>query len=70
MTKRYENALAIISDKGWDFRKAIVEDGRNWLADCFEENQLGILGDGDVLAGIERHYSGGLIAFLRDGTYI
>jgi hypothetical protein len=48
-----------------------LRNARNWIAECvwgdLEEEDISQLPETQVIAGIQRHYSGGLEQFIRDG---
>jgi len=53
------------------FSPEVVAEMRGWLSDIMwadvEPEELAELSDAEVVAGVRRHYEGGLAAFLRDG---
>lgn len=48
-----------------------IQEMRDWIADCIwrdlDEEQVAELTQGEVIKGVERHYYGGVDAFLADG---
>jgi hypothetical protein len=47
----------------------IVQDARNWVEDCQwgeDPEVIESLPDENILKGVDRHYEGGLAAFLQD----
>ena len=48
-----------------------LQDARNWVAECvwgdLEDGDISQLTDAQVVAGIQRHYSGGVEQFVADG---
>ena len=48
-----------------------LRNAQNWIAECvwgdLEEEDISQLPEAQVIAGIQRHYSGGLEQFIRDG---
>lgn len=47
-----------------------ITEARNWLADCvwadMDADDFAELTDAQILRGVERHYDGGVNAFLLD----
>lgn len=52
----------------------LVEDGRDWLADCFQdldsEDVIDQLSDRAVWKAIDSYYAGGVVQFAQDGQSI
>lgn len=44
--------------------RAIIDEMRDWLLDCFDSEVIEGLSDAEIIAGVERHYIGGKVAFL------
>lgn len=47
----------------------VVEEARGWVLDCVwreDQDTLAALPDAAILAGIQRHYLGGIAQFIRD----
>lgn len=59
-------------DWGGPVTNYLMEDARNWLLDCFADpfdaEQIGKLGPRELLLAVERYYSGGWAAFLKDAS--
>ena len=53
-----------------EFTKEQLTAMREWLADCqwgdLESEDLEQLTDDEVVKGVKRHYSGGLVQFVSD----
>lgn len=49
---------------------AMVAEMRAWIADCSwrDEPDVDALSDADVIAGVQRHYDGGIEQFRRDSA--
>lgn len=47
----------------------VIREARGWVGDCVwreEPEELAELPDAEILAGLDRHYAGGLAQFIRD----
>lgn len=60
--------------QGREYTKAELAMMTDWIKDCLgiwteldSEDAVDELSDTQVLNGIQRHYSGGLVQFLKDG---
>lgn len=54
------------------YSTADIEAMKEWILDCVwedieNEDDIHIMSDEQILAGIERNYSGGVAQFLADG---
>jgi len=45
---------------------ALVNEAREWLADCFPWDEVEMMDDRELWDGIDRHYDGGIIGFAKD----
>lgn len=64
------SARTIILDPA-AFTAVQLQAMRDWVADCVwadldDEQDVAELSDSQVLAGVSRHYDGGLAGFVRD----
>lgn len=48
----------------------VVAEMREWIADCWPSDETGVLTDAAVVAGVARHYEGGVAGFVTDGLVV
>ena len=55
---------------GWLVNAEEIKSAREWIQDCqwqdLEECEVSALSDADVIAGIRKHYDGGIAQFISD----
>lgn len=73
MNPNYNRARFLIADRGWEFEKEMIVACTEWIMDCEwadEDFDVSELTNNQIFVGVQRHYDGGLLGFLNDGTYI
>lgn len=57
----------------WGNDVDVTDDMRAWLLDCFgdeaDRERINLANHAVLIDGIERHYEGGMVAFMVDGDY-
>lgn len=56
-------------NEGLFTNEALIAQAREWCSDCdwLDSEDIADLTPAEVLAGVERHYEGGLAQFIKDG---
>ena len=66
--------ITITPEIAMQISKDHIDEMRAWIGECLwrdiDEDDISSLTDEQVLRGIERHYSGGVECFIRDGVLL